>query len=234
MDINELLKFNPKAADEHFRGREALLHVKPPIVIRLDGVGFGKRLRGFEHPRDYRVHEALVTAAERLMLNLPGDVALVVSDEINIALLRNLPFNGREFKLVSIAAGMASSVLSRELGIELFFDARVVQLDNDCEDLRNYLIYRLRVGLNNFIIERAQSLGLVPRDKTPGIGELMRMLGRLDTDWRSLGTALVWRRFVFKGVDRRTGAPIEYVRRRIVRVNPLELLTQLKCGAALG
>lgn len=227
MNINEIMNTNPKELERYFDNNVVVQYIKPPIAIRLDGVGFGKKLKGYNWPRDSRVHEALLKAAEALMMVFSSDYALVISDEINLVLLNYIPYSGRDFKIISIASSIASSIVSRDLNKDLFFDARIVKLNNDCMDIKRYLMYRVRVGFNNYHIEIAQSMNLLPRGKTPHINEVLRLVGNVRVDWETVGTGLMWSRVVLDGVNRKTGEPVRFTRRRITRVNPLDLMDNL-------
>ncbi len=109
--LNLLINVNLVELERDFDSRVVTNVVKPPIVVRLDGAGFGKALRDFNWPRDERVHRALIKAAVELMRAFSGEYALVISDEINVFLLSYVPFNGREYKLISSMAGLASAWL---------------------------------------------------------------------------------------------------------------------------
>lgn len=229
-----LLNVDVVGLGKDFDSRVVSSIVSPPLVVRLDGASFGKALAGFTWPRDDTVHKALISAAKELMRRFSGDLALVISDELSVFLLSYVPFGGREFKLVSSMAGLASAVVSSALSRVLYFDARVIPLRDSCNDILRYLLYRVRVGFNNYHVEIAQRGSLIPRNATPHINNVIKALGGAKLSWESLGTCLVRSRVELMGVDRRSGAPIKYVRRRIIEVNPLEVINDLyqKCPQA--
>ncbi|GAB6943735.1 tRNA(His) guanylyltransferase Thg1 family protein [Vulcanisaeta sp. JCM 14467] len=225
--LNLLIRANPVELERDFDSRVVTSIVKPPIVVRLDGAGFGKALSSFTWPRDERVHRAMLDAARELMRTFSGDYALVISDEINVFLLNYVPFNGREYKLVSSMAGLASAIVSNALGKILHFDARVITLNDNCRDVARYMLYRVRVGFNNYHVEIAQRSKAIPPSKTPHISDVIKALGGPRLTWESLGTCLVRVRVELEGVDRRSGARVRYVRRRIIERNPIEVINEL-------
>lgn len=225
--LDIILSVNPVELEGDFDSRVVTSILKPPLVVRLDGAGFGKALTGFTWPRDERVHRALINAAKELMRTFAGDYALVISDEINLFLLNYIPYNGREYKLISSMAGLASALVSTSLGRVLYFDARVIPLRDTCGDLARYLLYRVRVGFNNYHVEKAQRSGLIPLGGTPNIADVIRVLGGPRLTWESLGTCLARVRVELEGVDRRSGKPVRYVRRRIVEKNPIYIINEL-------
>ncbi len=224
--LSELLNIDVKGLGRYFEERVLLQRVERPFVIRLDGVRFGRELSGFKWPRDRVVHEALLKASKALMELYSSDYAYVVSDELNIFVTKTNPYGGRVFKIVSEASGLASAIATRELGKVLYFDARVIKLSDDCGDLLNYIKYRVRVGLNNYHVELAQRRGLIPLNNTPHLPEVLRILG-INTTWEALGTMLV--KVPVKLSKEVGGRVVEYVRRRIVEVNPLEFINRHGC-----
>lgn len=189
MDVlNRILRENPKAAEGRYREREAVCEpASTPFAVRLDGVGFGKRLRDFPAPRSRVVHTALVESARELALQHGAELAYVVSDEVNLIFLETQPYGGRTFKIVSVLSSQASASLTAKLGRPLAFDGRVVKLRDHC-DAVDYLFYRARVGFNNYVVQLARRAGLI-HDRTPPIGELLPLveLGDLELAW---GTAM--------------------------------------------
>ncbi|MGC9180159.1 MAG: tRNA(His) guanylyltransferase Thg1 family protein [Vulcanisaeta sp.] len=232
--VNLLIGVNPVELEKDFDSRVVTSIIKPPIVVRLDGTGFGKALKDFTWPRDERVHRALIKAAMELIRAFSGEYALVISDEISVFLLNYVPFNGREYKLVSSMAGLASAVISNALGRVLYFDARVMQLNDSCLDVARYMLYRVRVGFNNYHVEIAQRSRVIPPESTPHINEVIKALGGPRLTWESLGTCLVRSRVELEGVDRRSGERVKYVRRRIIEKNPIDVINELStCGLNL-
>ncbi|MFN3804217.1 MAG: tRNA(His) guanylyltransferase Thg1 family protein [Pyrobaculum sp.] len=186
--LGRILRVSPRAMEARYRQREAICEPStPPLVVRLDGVGFGKRLRDFPTPRSQLVHRALVETAREAAAVYGAELAYVVSDEINLAFLRNVPYGGRTFKIVSVLAGYLSAGLTARLARPLHFDGRVVKLEDPC-DVASYVFYRARVGLNNYLVKKARGLNLV-YSQTPHIEELTALVGVEDYEL-AWGTAM--------------------------------------------
>ncbi len=152
-DLMRLARVSPVALSRVFKQMEVPgPRLFPPLVLRLDGVGFGRALSeaGFSQPRDKRVHNALVAAAEALMRRFSSASAYVVSDEVSILLDSGVPYGGRLFKVVSVAASLASAVITEKLGRELLMDCRPVLLPS-VGVWGAYVLWRSRVAANNFL-----------------------------------------------------------------------------------
>lgn len=168
-----LLSLSPKALERRYREREAFCETaRPPVAVRLDGVGFGKRLRDFPGPRSALVHSALVETARSLASTHGADYAHVVSDEINLLFLESVPYGGRTFKLITVLASHAAAEMTARLARPLHFDARAVKLEDRCDAAR-YVLYRARVGLNNYVIQLAKARGIV-KEHTPHLADLLK------------------------------------------------------------
>lgn len=220
-DVFEILKFlakvNVAKLSEYFKAKETFARskVEPPIVIRLDGVGFGKALEGFEKPRSRPVHEALVEACMSILDRFGCNMGYVVSDELNVVCLESLPYGGRVEKLNSISAGIASAVVTLRLGRPLFFDARIVELSSKSE-AKDYILFRARVGLNNFVAQFYHArYGY--RRQTPRLEQMVYSLQNELRDielWKPLGTCIKKETYIKKAIDKKRGIMITVTRRR--------------------
>ncbi len=218
--------------ERKFRGREVGSEkLQPPLIVRLDGVGFSARLKGFRQPRDPRVHSALVEAAANLVKWFNADYAHVASDEINVYLLakREIHYSGRLFKIASIAAGIASSTVSLILGRQLFFDARPVILKDAIEAI-DYYNYRSRVALGNLLTKicvayQCENLHLLEKAKLLSSRNALKGL----EEWMLTGTCLFWSKTRREAVDRKTGRRV-VVERRVLSTssNYYECLSRLR------
>ncbi len=212
---------NPAPLSRLYKQREvAGGMLRHPVVVRADGVGFRKALKkGFMWPRDRRVHYALVNAAEKIMRRYSASAAYVVSDEVSV-LFRILPYSGRLFKVVSITASIISSHVSLELSKPLYFDARAIQLTN-VEEFAPYVMFRARVGLNNYVSSLYHSV--VGNDReTPPLSQMIKHVKEIvkhHDSWECCGTLLYWGTCLKDGVNRRTGEHVAVVRRTIIKVN---------------
>lgn len=220
-DILEIVKLiarvNIVKLSEYFKAKEVFAQskVEPPIVIRLDGVGFGKALEGFEKPRSRLVHDALVEACISILNRFGCSMGYVVSDELNVVCLDSLPYSGRIEKLNSISAGIASAIVSLKLGRPLFFDARIVVLNSGSE-ARDYILFRARVGLNNFIAQLYHAKYGLKR-QTPHLEQMINLLHdelKGIELWKPLGTCIKKEIFAKKAIDKKRGTIITVIRRR--------------------
>ncbi|MEM0464548.1 MAG: tRNA(His) guanylyltransferase Thg1 family protein [Pyrobaculum sp.] len=197
--LRRLLAENPRVLEMRYREREVVCEpASPPFAVRLDGVGFGSRLRDFPHPRSRLVHNALVEVARALAQTYGADFVHVVSDEINLFFHRLAPYGGRTFKIISVLAGHASAEATALLGRPLYFDGRVVKLRDLC-DAATYFLFRARVGLNNYAVQIARGMGLL-RERTPPIGEVVAKI-KIDDYELAWGAFLEKERGYRKEVD---------------------------------
>ncbi len=218
-NILELLEVPVGKLHKYFKKKEIGDKVRPPIILRLDGVKFSNLPPHFTRPRDERVHRALVKAAIEVVKRYSYEAAYIVSDEINIFMLRQLPYNGRVEKLNSITASIISAYTSHILKLPLFFDCRVVKIESIDEAVQ-YLLYRARVGLGNYIGCLLKQLGLSPR-KPPYLKQQIKMLKDRGIDigneplWKILGSSIVWSNYEKIGYDPINKREVKVIRRRI-------------------
>ena len=210
--LNALMALNLHAMARLFDSRVAVLTVRPPLVVRLDGIGFGRVLRG-RPVRDPEVHGALVKGCEKLMGFFNASFCHAVSDEVNLYILRPLPYGGREFKVVSIASSILSSSVSLTLNKELYFDARVIELESLWHAIAYYL-YRARVGLNNYVSKLYTEL---VSKECRRLGEMVEELRRrgveVVADWRSTGTCVYVELVEKEGFNPLLGEKVTTIRR---------------------
>ncbi len=217
--LGRLLSVNPAKLEGEYRSRELYRgeRVEPPLALRLDGVGWGRRLASrYSRPRDWRVHRALVEAARRLVELLGGCCAYTASDEVNLIIASTPPYGGRVEKLVSISSGIASSTVSLQLGESLFFDSRIVKLYG-AADAERYLLYRARVAFNNYIATLYHTVGLGEPTHTPSLPEMLEKLRGEGVDigpaWAYAGTCIAY-------VEaERIADGVRAIRRRLIAVD---------------
>ncbi len=192
--------------------------LSPPLILMLDGVGFGRVLSdaGFAQPRDKRVHDALVAVAEALIRRFSGTSAYVVSDEVSVLLDSGVPYGGRLFKVVSVAASLASAVLAGELGHNLLMDCRPVLLPSPSM-WGAYVLWRARVAVNNFLSKLYH--GVRGRALTPSFTVMLsdvtdQLVNR--EGWEVLGSCLTYEVMEEVRINPITGEPVKK-RRRVLR-----------------
>ena len=213
-----LARLNPARLEEEYKAREVAqgLRVESPLALRLDGVSWGRRLRGrYRWPRDERVHRAEAHAAVEAVALLGADLGYVTSDEISIVWVsREPPYGGRVEKLDSVAAGAASAHVSLELGAALFYDARVVKLYS-ARDAALYLLHRARVGMNNYLTSLYHSVAAGRRGETPGLQRVVEELERLGLGPSRLPPWALYGSCVARVPSVKRGPGVEAERRRL-------------------
>ena len=217
--LHLLLRTNVSKLNEYFKNTEVMHKdiIKTPFALRLDGVDFGKKLRSYSKPRDWRVHKALVEGAKELLTYFNADLTYVISDEVNVLFLKNIPYGARYEKIISISSGLLSSKVSLALNIPLFFDSRVVTLRN-LSDVINYVIYRMRVGFNNYISSLYHSL--TQAEITPPLSEMINVIRskgvklELKPLWELFGSCVIWEVFKKKGYNPLTNETTLTLRRK--------------------
>jgi len=221
-----LNEFNLPYMSMKFKEREVgLSTVKEPIALRLDGVRFGKSLKGFKEPRDEVVHKALVESAKELLKRFNALMAYVVSDEVNLIMANYLPYGGRVFKLISIASSILSAHISLILKRPLYFDSRIVKLNN-ANEIKEYLYFRARVGINNYISKsyhQIKKLGITPptKDMLNYLMNTMNLVERIK-DWEIVGTCIFWDTAPKKGFNPLTKEVVTTERRIIKETSDIE------------
>jgi len=215
------LAINIGKVERYFKSKERNIEVRvrPPYVVRLDGVGFSKAMGEFSQPRDIKVHKAIVDAAIFLLNRYSFNMGYVFSDEINLFTLDETnPFGGRVQKIVSVFSGFASAICSVSLGKAVAFDARVITLDRE-NDAEKYVIYRARISFNNLINKLIHIYGLhiegemKLRDRVKVLSSTVN-IEELPV-WMRWGSSLYWRLNLVEGVDSRTGKKTITLRRKI-------------------
>lgn len=221
--IKLLLEVNPGRLEEKYRSREIRGRVEPPFIVRLDGVGFSKALKGFKEPRDERVHNAIAAGAQQIVERYSLLGAYIVSDEVNILVYPNTPYAGRVEKIISIFSSIMSSRVSLVLSRQLFFDSRIIQLENINEAVE-YILFRARIGLGNYIGSIARKLK-VWVERRPRIHEQLKILEEKgirildDSEWKALGSSITWSEVWVEKEDPLTRQHVRVKRRRI-RIDP--------------
>lgn len=159
---------------ERMRGYESVetgrrLDVSLPVYARIDGRGFSKFTRGMERPFDARMSAAMISTASLLVERNHAAIGYTQSDEISLLFLgdaeRDILFNGRVQKLVSVLAALATTAFYRSIlatpGLESYaermphFDCRVLQLPSK-EEAANMLLWRERDAQKNAVSMAAQ------------------------------------------------------------------------------
>jgi len=116
------------------------LRVVPPIMLRVDGVNFKKKLSGFKKPYDERLKDVFVEVAKSLFDSpFTPKIIYLFSDELNVY-LENVPFRARIEKINSVISGLVSSLFTLHMKKEFFFDSRIIPIKR--EEVAEYLAWR--------------------------------------------------------------------------------------------
>lgn len=130
------------------------------IVIRLDGHGFSKYTKGLDKPFDAKFSIAMQKVSETLLSEFQAICSYTQSDEITLILPPRVVkgeshqiYGGRVQKLVSLTAGLASTVFSSHFTNPAskklpYFDSRVYSVAS-VEEAYNSIMWRCRDAEKN-------------------------------------------------------------------------------------
>lgn len=202
-------------------------------ILRLDGRSFSRLTEvGFDKPFDANFSQHMVKATEELVTQLHGIYGYTESDEISILLpATSALFNRSVEKLVSISAGIASSVFSQAIGMPAHFDSRL-WVGASREDVIDYFSWRqadaARCGLNGWVYwtlrregaSAAQATARLLAMKTAAKNELLfeHNINYNDVPaWQRRGIGITWESYGRPGWNPVTGQPVTARRRRLTR-----------------
>lgn len=200
-------------------------------VIRVDGKGFSKFTEAhYEKPFDERFSRCMVATAEALLTALGGVYAYTESDEISVLLPREWNLYDREVeKAVSISAGLASAMFTKESGLVAAFDARIWLGAGDAVVV-DYFRWRqtdaARCALNGWAYWTLRKAGRSVRAATKELhaksvadkNELLFAHGVNFNDtppWQRRGVGLYWEAYEKVGFDPVRRYEVRAVRRRV-------------------
>lgn len=110
-----------------------------PVVARLDGKNFSKLTKIFKSPFSYDFMDYMDNVTRKLIEYSNADVGFTQSDEITLCWLKNPYFDGKQQKINSVLASLASLKMfeeldsyrnSKQLNMYPIFDCRSIQLEN--------------------------------------------------------------------------------------------------------
>ncbi|KAN0032192.1 hypothetical protein ACTFIV_006069 [Dictyostelium citrinum] len=164
-------------------------------IIRLDGHSFSKFSKAFKKPGiawDFRIHQAMVETATALMKTFQPTVIYTFSDEITMCFpsidqesidegeIPQLAYNGKVQKLISLTAGLASTVFYKSITqapynsekeeniINLLktatpsFDSRLFVLPSN-DEIRHNLIWRSIIDCKRNSISQVGQAHFTPK-----------------------------------------------------------------------
>ncbi len=155
-------------AYEHAEAGRRLMPLVP-AVARLDGKGFSKFTKGLTRPYDPRLSQLMVDMTIELVAQTNACIGYTQSDEITLIWFsddpkRQIYFDGRIHKLVSVLAATASVFFNTHLAAKIpekagtcpVFDCRLFSLPNRRE-AANVLLWRERDATRNSLSMAARA-----------------------------------------------------------------------------
>jgi len=168
-----------------------------PVIVRVDGKAFHSFTRRMARPFDVAFVSAMDDVGLRLCQNIEGAVfGYVQSDEVSVLLhnykrLTTQPwFDNQIQKIVSVAASMAASTMTREAarfpGFPSLadFDARAFVLPE--AEVCNYFLWRQKDAARNSLQMLARSLYSHAECEHKGSADLHEMCFRKGHNWNDL------------------------------------------------
>lgn len=222
----------------------------PPAFVRLDGRAFHNLSRklNLKKPFDPLFHARMLTVCRYLLeqSGLTPAFAYTFSDEISLYFPK-LPFSGRVEKIDSVAASVAASVLTIEIGCTepLAFDARTIPAAG--EFAVEYLMSRQSEAWRNHVNVYCQNAlieeGMSPRQaatalhgvRADAMHEMMFERGvnlAATPAWQRRGTLLYREKYVKRGYNPITGETVLATRTRIRELEETPLFSTVE-GATL-
>lgn len=200
-------------------------------VIRLDGRAFTQfTARRFRKPYDERLRDFMIEAASALMQDFQALYGYTFSDEISAVFAPDWgPFSRRHEKLVSLSAGLVSSVFTHACGEPAHFDSRIWQCTQR-EEVMDYFRWRqcdaVRCALHGWCYWTLRQVGLSSEmvvDMLAGKNrdEQKALLKQYDIDfekvplWQRHGVGLYWEDYTKSGYDPIKAQAVVAERRRI-------------------
>ncbi len=201
------------------------------IVLRVDGRGFSKFTQNrFKKPFDPLFHQAMVEAAQRLLVEFHGLYAYTESDEISLLLPRECGLFDREVeKLVSVSSGLISASLSLAFQDLAHCDSRVWVGVSD-QQVSSYFRWRHsdagRCCLNGWCYWTLRQAGASVKEATSRLqglsfsqkNELLFQHGINYNEvplWQRRGTGLYWKSVSKPGLNPLTGEKTVTERRKV-------------------
>ena len=191
---------------KQYEGMEASVTFMPylPIVARIDGRSFSKFTKPFQRPFDSRIMSAMHDTTKELVKSTNAAIGYTQSDEITLIFAPSkttseMFFGGRKQKIVSVLAGMASSMFNTHINAELnetplsssvklnpfpHFDARVWQTPNLTE-AANTLLWRAHDAKKNSVSMVAHTM--YSHKTLQGVGQaaMIELIAKQDVDFHT-------------------------------------------------
>jgi len=233
--------------ERQMRSRETTYSRQIPaglwIILRLDGHGFSSLTeRHFQKPFDQTFHRLMLQTAGVCLQAFEAVFATTGSDEISLLLPPHYQqFNRRSEKILSLAAGLASSIFTRQSQQLGSFDCRI-QATPFLEEVANYYHWRQADIQRNSIATQSywtlRQAGMTAAQTTARLRRTSwedkeRMLTEFGVQYKALpgwqreGMALRWERVEKQGYDPIRQVQVSAVRRRLQEIPVAQALAEL-------
>lgn len=140
----------------------AVLPIRMPIIIRLDGKAFHTLTKKCQRPFDETFHSAMIEGTKALLDHIPARLAYTQSDEVSLLLIDYNKFDTQQWfggviqKMVSVSASVMAVHFSKHFGKSAYFDSRVFAVPE--RDAKNYFVWRQKDAKTNGIQMIGQSI----------------------------------------------------------------------------
>lgn len=180
-----------------FEAREAGRRLMPglPVLVRLDGRSFHTFTRGLARPYDERLSRTMIEVAKYLVAETHASIGYCQSDEISLAFpnldeRQQMLFDGRQQKLCSVLAAMASVKFNQELARRIpekshllpVFDARAWAV-NSLETAAEHFLWREADATRNSLTMAAHAYYSHKQLHKAGFAQKHDMLKEKGVNW---------------------------------------------------
>ncbi|KAM9953405.1 hypothetical protein ACTFIR_008473 [Dictyostelium discoideum] len=220
-------------------GMKIIIEKNNSFIIRLDGHSFSKFSKVFKKPGiawDIRIHQAMVETATALMKTFLPTVVYTFSDEITMCFpsidkeaiddgeIPQLAYNGKVQKLISLTAGLASTVFYKSITQALYdtekeekiidllktatpsFDSRLFVLPSN-DEIRHNLIWRSIIDCKRNSVSQVGQSHFLPKQIHGLSGQEIKKKLLLEKgidfndepDWYKYGVYLKKQNYTHKG-----------------------------------
>lgn len=168
-----------------------------PICVRIDGKAFHTYTRGLGRPYDQRLSQAMIDTMNFLIEKTDARLGYTQSDEISLvffktALKQQAMFAGREQKLTSVLASMATAKFNSEVMKNIpektdmlaFFDCRIWNVPT-LKDAAEVFVWRQEDAIKNAISMAASAEYSTKQLHGKKSREKIEMLKEKGIDWLS-------------------------------------------------
>lgn len=173
------------------------LPFRMPVIVRVDGRAFHTLTRGCEKPFDADLATAMDRTAAAVLTEMQNArLAYLQSDEISVLMIDynrfgSQPwFDGDLWKMVSIAASVASVAFTEHWGQRAHFDARAFAIPE--RDVRNYFVWRQQDATRNSIQMATRAAYSHKQSHGKNTSEMQEMLHAKGINWNDYNA--YWKR----------------------------------------